>query len=205
MNRTPLSMRLIEHHLKTNDYDVVNKGYPTSSYSVAQVSQKYIEPYVAQCRRKKPKHIHVVTHSIGGLLIRQYLKHHKLPKQSRIVMLAPPNHGSVMADRLQNRALYRSTMGRMGAEIRTGKQGITQQLPQQLPYEVGVITGNININAVSVGAFHGQSDGKVSVESAKLKGMSDFLVVPSSHTFIMMKPSVIKQISYFLENGHFQK
>jgi hypothetical protein len=51
----------------------------------------------------------------------------------------------------------------------------------------------------------GANDGKVSVKSAKVEGMRDFLVLPHDHTFIMQEPDVITQTLHFLRNGHFQK
>jgi hypothetical protein len=46
-------------------------------------------------------------------------------------------------------------------------------------------------------------DGTVSVSSAKLDGMTDFLVVPSSHTFIMQSAEVAEQVAHFLRHGRF--
>jgi hypothetical protein len=51
----------------------------------------------------------------------------------------------------------------------------------------------------------GDDDGKVSVESAKLDEMSDFLTVPSGHTFIMRDETVIRQILHFLREGRFSR
>lgn len=205
MNRTPFSMRAISAYLSKHGYDVVNKHYPSNTLSTDQVSKKYVNNFVRDCRAKSPKHIHVVTHSMGGVLIRYFLKNHRLPQGSRIVMLSPPNHGSEMADRLQNSAIYQASMGPMGQELRTGDKGITKQLPEYLPYDIGIITGNFNMNATSIGAFKTNSDGKVSVTSARLKGMKDFLVVNATHTFITIRPDVVYQIGYFLENGQFKK
>ncbi len=71
-------------------------------------------------------------------------------------------------------------------------------------YEVGIITGNESINLILSRFIPGEDDGKVSVESAKLDGMKDFLVVPHSHTFIMQSDDVIRQILEFLQNGRFK-
>jgi len=70
-------------------------------------------------------------------------------------------------------------------------------------FELGVITGSLSFNPASSMVLAGADDGIVSVESAKVKGMTDFIVMPNSHTFIMKSKSVIKQIIHFLENGEF--
>ena len=46
-------------------------------------------------------------------------------------------------------------------------------------------------------------DGKVAVEKTKLEGMTDFLLVNVSHTYIMEKPKVVLEVLHFLKNGRF--
>ena len=53
--------------------------------------------------------------------------------------------------------------------------------------------------------FPGPNDGKVSVERAKVTGMSDFLVLPATHTFIMNNDEAVSQALYFLRNGRFRR
>jgi hypothetical protein len=81
-------------------------------------------------------------------------------------------------------------------------------IPNQLggvDYEVGIITGNKSVNPIFSSLIPGQDDGKVSVENAKLDGMSDFLVLPHTHPFIMRSNDVIKQTMFFLQNGKFHR
>jgi len=51
----------------------------------------------------------------------------------------------------------------------------------------------------------GQNDGKVSVESAKVKGMHDFVTLPTTHPFMMKNAAVIDQTVYFLQHGQFKQ
>jgi hypothetical protein len=70
---------------------------------------------------------------------------------------------------------------------------------------VGIITGNKTLDPWFSPLIPGEDDGKVSVESAKLLEMSDFLIVGSSHAFIMKNDEVIDQIKCFLKHGTFEK
>ena len=71
--------------------------------------------------------------------------------------------------------------------------------------EIGIITGDNSSDPWFSPVIPGEDDGKVSVESAKLDEMSDFITVHNGHTFIMRDDSVINQILYFLKHGNFNK
>jgi triacylglycerol lipase len=68
---------------------------------------------------------------------------------------------------------------------------------------VGVIAGTETFNPILSLYLPNPDDGKVSVESAKVEGMSDFIKVPYSHPFIMTAPTVIKQTVSFIKAGQF--
>ena len=67
-----------------------------------------------------------------------------------------------------------------------------------------MITGNRSINPILSCIIPGEDDGKVSVKRAHLRGMTDFLVVPYTHTMIMRRKRVIEQTHYFLKNRQFE-
>ena len=109
----------------------------------------------------------------------------------------PPLAGELV-DRLGELA---DLLGPTGSQLGTGEESLPNRL---LPpdYELGVIAGNGSISLVST-LIPGPDDGKVSVESAKLEGAADFLLVDATHTFIMRREDVALQVVTFLETGRF--
>ena len=117
-------------------------------------------------------------------------------------MLSPPNSGSEIVDLLRDNALFGLTLGPAGKELGTDSSSVPRSLGP-VDFELGVIAGNSSINPIFSEVIPGLDDGAVSVESANTPGMADFIVLPYSHTFIMLSREVIEQVVYFLENGVF--
>jgi hypothetical protein len=141
---------------------------------------------------------------MGGIVLRQYLAGQTVTNLGRVVMLAPPNHGSELADRLRKSAVGRWILGPAGGELGTG----ASELPARLGpahFQLGVIAADSALHRWFYRIFCGPNDGKVSVQSAQLDGMADFLVVPGSHTWIMWRAGTSRQVLAFLESGHFAR
>ncbi len=148
---------------------------------------------------KDAQTIHIVTHSMGGLLARSYLENHDIPKLERMVMLAPPNHGSEVAGELSQYSIYRQFSGPAGVEL-----GALNLTPEKVgDYELGIIAGTASVNPIFSPILPGPDDGYVALESTPLKGMNDFITVPTSHGFITKNESSIAETLYFVENGAF--
>lgn len=199
--RSAFSMGLLAHGLSQAGYRVHTVGYPSRPYDAEGLVERYLRPVVAGCDAGRP--IHVVTHSLGGILIRVYLQTHALPPGSRIVMLAPPNHGSEVADTVRDWPLYRWLMGQVGQQLGTGPGGIARRL-EPVPYEVGVIAARRSLQPWFSRLFDGPNDGMVSVESARLDEMRDFIVVDHTHTLLMLSREVRGQVRHFLAEGRFR-
>jgi triacylglycerol lipase len=146
--------------------------------------------------------VHFVTHSLGGILVRQYLQDHKIENLGRTIMLGPPNQGSELADLLANNILFEFYNGPAGQQLGTGKDSAPINL-EPVGFELGVIAGNRSFNPMLTKLGSGEHDGIVSVDSSKVDGMTDHIVMPVTHTFMMMDAKVIQQVRSFLSHGVF--
>ncbi|TNF98730.1 MAG: alpha/beta fold hydrolase [Gammaproteobacteria bacterium] len=200
MGRTGFSMWFLGRSLKRAGYHVVNLGYPSTRKSIGWIVEEILVPEIARLGNRQS--IHFVTHSLGGIVVRQYLQNHSLPEGSRVVMLAPPNRGSEVADRLMNWKPYQWLNGPAGQQLGTSKESVPNRL-KPVKAQIGVITGNRSTNPLFSNWIEGDDDGKVGVNSAQLNEMADFMILPVTHTFIMNNQRVIRQVLYFIKNGQF--
>jgi len=204
LGRTAFSMRPIEDALAKTGYCVWNRSYPSRTADVEWLAATAVSDGLAHCESQQAVAIHFVTHSLGGILVRQYLQDNRIDNLGRIVMLSPPNQGSELADLLKDHAAYRFATGPAGQQLGTGTDSVPLQLAP-IRGEIGIITGNSSSDPWFSPVIPGEDDGKVSVAHAKLTEMSDFLVVDSGHTFIMRDDAVIAQILAFLKRGRFSR
>ncbi|MFZ2632942.1 MAG: alpha/beta fold hydrolase [Desulfosalsimonadaceae bacterium] len=202
MARTERSMRPLDSRLTENGFTVINTGYPSTTETVEAIADKHLGGMVDQCRQKNASKIHIVTHSLGGIVTRQYLQNHALPMGSRVVMIAPPNKGSELADQLRSFRVYQWLNGPAGQVLGTGPDSLPNTL-KPVKGEIGVIAGNATLNPLFSWLIPGDDDGKVSIRNAKLHEMTDFIIIFSSHAFIMRHAAVMEQVLYFLKNGKF--
>lgn len=201
--RTKNSMEKMGGKLQAEGFSVVNWGYPFRRHTIEQLAQEAIPLAVESCRSDAPM-IHFVTHSLGGIMVRYYLKHHNISKLSRVVMLSPPNGGSELVDTFGDNFLFKLMNSPATRQLGTDHTSLIRKLGK-VTFELGVITGDRTINPLYSLLIPGPDDGKVSVNNAKVEGMSDFLVVHSSHPFIMRNREALAQTIYFLKNGRFER
>ena len=204
LGRTSLSMLPLKFALDLAGYRTVNQYYPSLLNSVEELSDTHVPEALAKCESAPDAPVHFVAHSLGGILVRQYLQDHDVPEGSRMVMLGPPNNGSELIDEFADDAWF-SVMGPAALQLGTGADSVPGNL-RPVDIEIGVIAGTrtgLDALVLQSAPLPEPNDGKVSLDSARLEEMQDFLAVDETHTFILTDGDVMEQVIAFLENGHF--
>jgi pimeloyl-ACP methyl ester carboxylesterase len=203
IGRSPRSLRRIESGLSEQGYRVFNLGYPSTKFPIEYLAEEVIHPLVERIRKESPAKIHFVTHSMGGIVVRYYLQHHDPSPLGRVVMLSPPNRGSELADLLNRSIIFKWFMAPASHQLGTDQDALPRRLGAA-HFEVGIIAGNKSYNLINSLILDGPDDGTVTVESTKLPGMSDFIVLRCSHRSIIRSKEVIGQVIHFLQFGVFR-
>ncbi|MBU4272752.1 MAG: alpha/beta fold hydrolase [Planctomycetes bacterium] len=214
LGRSRSSMSALCKHLQEKGgYRVFNVGYPSTQYDMAEQARTL--------RRLVDnldgiEEINFVGHSMGNIVVRHYLgdlaeaeksgfsaaDRRAVARFGRFVMLAPPNQGSRLASVFANNALFKQIVGEAGQQL--GRQWPELEKHLATPhFQFGVVAGGKGDGKGYNPLLSGDNDGVISVETAKLAGARDFIVVPSLHSFVMDKVQVQRYVLSFLQHGYF--
>lgn len=146
------------------------------------------------------KEISFVTHSMGGLVVRNWLKDHEDQRVRRLVMLGTPNKGAEMADKLRDVKLFKLILGPAGQQLVSGDASDIAKLPVP-KFEFACIAGARGTADGYNPLIPGDDDGTVAVKSSLLEGAADSELFPILHSFLPLNPEVIKSSVRFLKTG----
>ncbi|MBZ2169474.1 esterase/lipase family protein [Marinobacter sp. F4216] len=198
--RTADSMETLEHALLDAGFFPINDTYPSRDHPIEELAELAIPPALEKCPQGMA--VNFVTHSLGGILVRQYLSEHSIENLGRVVMLGPPNQGSEVVDELRDVPGFHFINGDAGLQLGTGEFSVPKALGKAR-FDVGIIAGTQSINWILSTLIPDTDDGKVSVENTRLEGMNDHITMPVTHPFMMEDDEVIAQVIHYLKNGQF--
>ncbi|ODA36321.1 acetyltransferase [Veronia pacifica] len=193
-------MRKIAKELGNEGYIISNYSYPSLSIGIEEIADLHIPRAISKCGSAEK--IHFVTHSLGGIVLRKYLSTTQLDRLGRVVMLGPPNQGSEIVDTLKSLPGVKLINGPAGLQLGTDENSVPRTLGP-VTYPVGIIAGSYTLNPIFSHLLPNPDDGTVSVASTKVEGMTDHVVMPVTHTFMMRNEDVITQVKAFLKSGKF--
>jgi pimeloyl-ACP methyl ester carboxylesterase len=146
--------------------------------------------------------VHFAGHSLGGLLIRAYLDSVKLSNLGRVVLIGSPSKGTPFVDYFRD-AWWMKIAGPAARALGTDANSFPRALHTPY-YPVGIIAGKYK-TFNNDDFIPGEDDGVVPVESTKVEGMTDFILVEVSHSSLPRSEEVAEQVREFLRKGRFKR
>ena len=198
---TALWMSAVGAALASNGFYVHFLDYPSTTDTIEKLSENYLHKAVERLR--SVERLDIVGHSMGAVMLRYYLHARGIPNLGRAVMLAPGNAGSRILTYLGRLPLYSALMGPAARQSADDEGCFACGLPPKLSADFGVIAGCLPLDPFAFLAAPEPNDGRVTVQSTRLQGMRDHLVVAASHETILFHPVAILQTICFLQTGKF--
>lgn len=182
---------------------LLQRGYASYAFdyrSTAHSLDEHARRLAARIADRREPVIHLVGHSLGGLVILRCLRNHGEQRIGRIVLLGTPTRACIAAQRLEDMAAGEWLLG--------ASRDIWRSLPEVFRprRELGVIAG---CRPWGVGrlVLHlpGTNDGVVRLEETEVPGMRDRIVLPVSHSGMLLSARVARQVAAFLARGAFDR
>jgi pimeloyl-ACP methyl ester carboxylesterase len=175
-------------------------GWQLFPYASTQQSMAEVADALDACiRALAAPTVHLVGHSLGGIVIQRCLERHPDQPPGRVVLLGTPSLPSRAAATLARFPFGSALLGEAEAELLH-----SHAREWRHPRELGIIAGSLQFGLGQLLArFDGPNDGTVSVEETRLPGASAHIVLPVSHTGLLLSKQVAHELCQFLATGHF--
>jgi pimeloyl-ACP methyl ester carboxylesterase len=187
--------------LRRAGYDAQPVNYPSTRRSLEEHAEQ-VERVLD--RSEDVDRVSFVCHSMGGIVTRVLLGRQgawrKRIDVNRVVMIATPNRGAEIAEALSGVPLFGPTAGPSVDQLRPGR--IAAVPVPDVPF--GTVAGSSGRPSGYNPLLPGDDDMTVTVDSTRLPGAEDELVVQAVHTFVMVKPEVVAATLRYLKTGRFQ-
>jgi triacylglycerol lipase len=199
--RTHASLGRLARTLEQHGYEVLNPGYASTNDTIdAHAERLAVAVRARVADGARPVHEWCfVGHSMGGLVIQQYLRRPDAVQPRACVYLGTPHRGAVLADLRKHWFVFRLAMGSTAA-LQLSPGDPFHERPIPFLERSGAIVGDAGDRNPSI---PGDDDGTVGVTEASVPGMAGVVRVPFGHTRMTVAPDALRQVLHFLAKGTF--
>ncbi len=178
------------------DFDVHTFRYPAVSGSMAEIAEQ-LQKFVSELR---PKALHLVGHSLGGLVIYRFLERFRAQPPGRVVFLGTPAISSKAAVSAARMRWAAALIGKCVAE----ELLVERERSWKFGRDLGIIAGTTAIGLGQLFAgFDEDNDGTIAVSETRLPGLTDHIALPTSHMGMLLSGRVARETGHFLRQGRF--
>lgn len=177
-------------------------GFATRSFSYRSVrlglsdNAAALADFIASLNARR---IHLVGHSLGGLVVLAMLAERADPRLGRVVLLGSPVTGSHCAAGLLR---WPGGAAMLGRSLRDWLTGTLPKLPAGIA--VGVVAGSRSLGLGRIiRGLPKPNDGVVAVAETRLSAAKDSVVLPVAHSQMLIFKTCIDQVANFLNTGNF--
>jgi pimeloyl-ACP methyl ester carboxylesterase len=202
LGRKGQAMFLLQKRIREAGYEAHSIEY-ASLQEPPEVLLEKVAEQIELCCRDVSRPVHFVGHSLGGLIVRAYLDKMPLKHLGRVVLLGTPSQGSELVDIYGDSWLFK-ILGPTARVLGTDADSFPNRIGPPY-YPLGIIAGTSSLNPITDKHLPGPDDGLVSVKSTKIDGMTDFLLVDTSHSMMRYNQTVARETIHFLKNGSFSQ
>jgi len=190
------SMTAMAKRLRARGHHVVVFSYPTRGDDLSG----HADELHAFLGDNKAEELHLVGHSMGGLVILNMLAHYDDLPPGRVVLVGTPVKGSGAVKRLEKLPGQKFLFGKVRDNLLEG----CQHTPPGR--ETGMIRGTRALGLGQIAGSPGEpNDGSVAISETQLDGLTDSIELAVAHTEMLVSTEVVEQVEQFLLHGKFRK
>ncbi len=198
----PGTMWPLAQRLSRSGYKTTTPFYPSWRMGLGPVAAR-LQAALSEFADSVDGPVHLVGHSMGGLIIRALIRRHRPANLGKVVMLGTPNGGSEIADMFAQSRL-RVVLGNAAPALVTRRDAELLALLGEVDYPAGIIAGNrAMIDGPWASMLPRPHDGKVSVAATHIEGEADHITLPITHALLPYHGEAQRQAEHFLRHGHF--
>jgi pimeloyl-ACP methyl ester carboxylesterase len=194
---TGMEMHWLGNRLEECGFQPHYFHYPSLTQGVEQSAAQLYE-FVSRLEFER---VHIVAHSMGGVVTLNMFDRYDLPDHTRVLMLGTPVLGSGVARVMASHGWMRPLLGAIAPEALTETASHWRGA-----HQLGIIAGTsaVGIGRL-IGGLEGESDGTVAVAETRLPGATDFRAMKVNHMGMLLSAEVASESCFFLHYGHFDK